>query len=151
MEWEKGAAAHLAGQVKRRRIDYHVKQYVVRDSVRSGAQASSSSATRSLSGVHASTGVRWTQGELAAFRATCRLSFNSHMSLGLTVDATRLGKPAKEILCGYITNPGAQRHAALLPQACLMGCGPRDGFHATPYSDKQSFSALALVRFFCGA
>lgn len=133
-EWEGGGAAMLHGQNKRRSMDYHVKQYALRDAVRSWSASSASGAVRSLSNVHASIGCRWLQTEMASFRAACMLSFNPTMSIGIAIDATRVGKPAKEVLCGFATNASSQMHAALPPQVNL-------GTSHIPVASRQSPSS----------
>lgn len=116
-DWRKSDIAHLNGMTKRRRIDFHVKQFALKDSLTSGQQSTAADAVRSLASVHASTGCRWVNAEMAAFRASCMLSYKESMTVGLTLDATRLGRPAKEVLCGYLTNGPKQLHAPLPPQA----------------------------------
>ena len=124
-DWHKSEHAHLASEAKRRRTDWHVKQLVVRDGLHSGEFSSAGHATQSLSDVSSSTSLRWRQREVAAFRASCHLSFSSTMQLGLAVDATRLGKPSRETLIGYLTEGSKQRHAVLPPQVLvLLSKGP---------------------------
>lgn len=106
-----------------------MKQFVLKDAVVSGAQACTTDAVRSLSAVHPSTGCRWLASEMAAFRASSKLSFGASMTLGLALDATRLGRPAKEILCGFVTNASKQIHAPLPPQALIAQILAGPGAH----------------------
>jgi len=114
--WHKNPSAFHQSGVKRKRADFHIKQLVLASEVQSGAASSSASAVKSLGSVSASQGIRWRQSEMAAYRAATRLSFQETMQIGVAVDATRLGKPAKELLMGAVTTHSKQLHAVLPPQ-----------------------------------
>lgn len=105
----------------RRRIDHHLKQYAIKSVVTSGAFASSAAATRSLDGCCPSQGARWVSAEIAAYRAECGVCFKDAQVIGISVDAGRIGKPAKELFIGFASCSREGLHAALPPQ---VGCTP---------------------------
>lgn len=122
-EWHRGQHAIVQGFAKKRRVDYHVKQYVVVESVQSGQLPSSSLAARGLAGVAPNSAVKWRGVEMSAYRAACLLSFCKDMSISLAVDASRLGRPAREVLAGFVACEGKQMVVALPPQVCLCPVG----------------------------
>jgi len=73
------------------------------------------------SGVDQSQGIRLAGGELAALRATSHLTFRKG-SLCLAMDASRVGKPGKEILLGALSVPQVGAHVGLPPQARMWKC-----------------------------
>lgn len=117
-QWQHSAEAHVATPTgKRRRVDFHLKQYAIKHAVTSGACASSSAATRSLEGCCPSQAARWITSEIAAYRAECCLCFKDTQVIGVSVDAGRIGKPATELLVGFMASSREGLHAALPPQA----------------------------------
>ena len=114
-EWHRGAAAHLMaeGGTKRRRIDFHVKQFGIQTHAGNPTTASS---VQCLSHVDASQGQRWVKAELAAQRVSCIMSFQHVQVLSIAIDASRIGKPAKEQLIGFLSSIRAGVHASAAPQ-----------------------------------
>lgn len=115
-DWHKTEHAHLAGGQKRRRVDHHVRQYTMKTSLQNGTHQSSSAAARSLDDVSSSQTVRWMQSEMSAYRAGGLLSMHGAQQIAIAIDATRLGKPAKDILLGMASDVQRQTHLALPPQ-----------------------------------
>ena len=122
-KWHKSDLARLSGQsgqasaAKRRRADFHVKQVALVSSLQSGKATSTGQSVRALEDVDSAKGIRWRQVEMAAYRSSTVMSFGGSLSFGVAIDATRLGKPAREVLMGVITNNERQLHAVLPPQA----------------------------------
>lgn len=73
-------------------------------------------ACKSLSNVDPSVGLRWLQGETAAYRSATCLSFKEAHVLAVAVDCARIGKPAREFMVATVSDPSSQRHAVLPPQ-----------------------------------
>lgn len=78
-----------------------------------------------MAGVDKSQGVRWVNSEKSAYRCNVRLSFSHHCGpLSVTVDAARLGKPAKDFLARVVSDSLSVRHAFLVPQVLLSAGQP---------------------------
>lgn len=107
----------MQGFAKKRRMDFHVKQYVLADAVQSGSASSCSNAAKSLNGnVAPNSGLKWRGQEMSAYRAASILAFSSVGSVSVALDGARIGRPAKEILAGFIYCDRMARCAALPPQ-----------------------------------
>lgn len=129
-DWPRGENAIVLSESsqKKRRVDFHVRQYVVSSALEDGRQASCSQVFRSLAGVAQNSPVKWRGVEMSAYRATTMAAFNPNMTVSLAVDGSRLGRPAKEVLVGFLSCPSRNLHAALSPQAILAlhSCHPND-------------------------
>lgn len=99
--------------VKRRRVDYHIRQEVVAHAVVEGRQPTAAIAARGMVGDRAQ-GLRWVQAEMAAYRSSGLMSFQKLPVWSLSVDAARIGKPAREFLVGALS--AADLHGILPPQ-----------------------------------
>ena len=110
--------AFLPGPTKKRRrvLDPHCKEWVQRK-VAKGEHSSHAHAVKALSGLNRCQGSVWKKQDMGAYRAQMHFSFEHPLVLGLAMDASRVGRPSKELLCGTITDPVAGCHAVLPPQA----------------------------------
>ena len=113
--WQKGVHAAVPGPSKRRRIDPHVKAWVVQEAVQQGQQHSSSAAANALEPGVGAGQRQWREKEMSCVRAAMHLSFANPQSLSLCWDGMRLGNPAKEYLLAAVSGPG-NVHAVLPPQ-----------------------------------
>lgn len=117
-QWHRSGSAHLQSLCKRRRIDFHVKQFAMQVAVADQSAPTVAAAVRQLDSCDGAQGLRWIQCELASYRASTCLSFRSlARSFSVAVDATRIGKPAKEVIIGFVSS--GDRHGVLPPQALL--------------------------------
>ena len=117
-KWHKGGAAILQGLAKRRRIDPHVKEYVMRVAPQVGSAASAAMAVRSLDSVDRRVGFQWMMQDCCALQASQRLSFGIPGAHALCFDASRIGKPARDYLLVIASDLRKERcHAVLAPQA----------------------------------
>lgn len=114
--WHRGGDATVMGFSKRRRVDFHVKQFVVHDSVQLGEQASCAQAARAVVGASSCAAVKWRSSEMSSYRAATLMAFDKDSSISVTVDATRLGRPARDVLAGFVYSVGKGVGAALPPQ-----------------------------------
>ncbi|CAE7236830.1 unnamed protein product [Symbiodinium sp. CCMP2456] len=96
--WQKGVHAAVPGPTRRRRIDPHVKAWVVQEAVQQGQQQSSSAAANALEPGVGAGQRQWREKEMSCVRAAMHLSFANPQSLSLCWDGMRLGNPAKEYL-----------------------------------------------------
>lgn len=101
---------------RRRRLDYHAKQYFVKEAVAAGKASTSSAAARSMEGVSKSQVGAWKEQEMAAQQASVFLSFNGCEAVACTYDAARLGQPAQEVLVSLARNLDKRVTATLPPQ-----------------------------------
>ena len=113
--WQKGVHAAVPGPSKRRRIDPHVKAWVVQEAVQQGQQHSSSAAANALEPGVGAGQRQWREKEMSCVRAAMHLSFANPQSLSVCWDGMRLGNPAKEYLLAAVSGPG-NVHAVLPPQ-----------------------------------
>ena len=95
---------------KRRVLDPHCKEWVQRK-VASGEHSSHAHAVKALPGLNRCQSTVWKNQSMGAYRAQLHLSFEHSLVIGLAVDASRVGRPSKELLCGAITDPVAKCHA----------------------------------------
>lgn len=98
---------------KRRRTDFHVKQRVVGACTK---QASIGASAKALGDIPSSVACKWRHSEMAAYRATTLLKLLPQDSLAITIDATRIGKPARELLLGMASCAKSGVHCVLPPQ-----------------------------------
>lgn len=119
-DWQKHQDSFGGGDKKRRRTDYHVRQYAIQTTVLDGCCKSASRGVKSLPNVCQSTGVRWVQSEAAAYRAETWLRFRNVDQLSISVDASRVCKPARDCLIAPISAP-AEGHHGVLPPAVRRG------------------------------
>lgn len=117
--WFKTPAAAVVNDAtgKRRRSDFHAKQYAVCTSLQSGAASSRAAAARSMDGVWKQQASVWREKEMAAFQAESHLRFAGSSSIALAFDAAMLGQPAKELLVGLARNLEKRCDTAFPPQA----------------------------------
>ena len=118
--WHKTDQAHLAGTGrKRRRVDPHVRQWAVQDSLQAGEQSNVTNATKSLHHVDSSNGIRWLQEEMAAYRCSTMLGLSKAQQIGIALDGARIGRPAREFLALVACDLATLRHAVLPPQVLI--------------------------------
>ena len=103
-DWHRSQHAIMHGPVKKRRVDFHVKQYVVTDGLQSGQHRTSTQAVGALSHTSKSNACKWKCAEMSAYRASSNLTFAEGLTLSVAVDATRLGRPARHVLAGVVSN-----------------------------------------------
>ena len=115
-DWHRSQHAIMHGPSKKRRVDFHVKQYVVTDALQSAKHKTSMQAVGALSHTSKSSGCKWKSAEMSAYRASSQLTFRSGLTLSIAVDATRLGRPARHVLAGVVSCSSLDRHAVLPPQ-----------------------------------
>eukprot|EP00971_Amphidinium_carterae_P339323 6477055-Amphidinium_carterae.3 len=118
-DYHKTSAAFVQGPKKRRRCDEHTRAWATR-AMSSGQHQTHAEATRALSQVPKQTGLRWTRDELSLYRTSCHLLFRPMSGLGLVLDASRIGKPAKELLVSIVSCPATQTHAVLPVQVHML-------------------------------
>eukprot|EP00971_Amphidinium_carterae_P351742 6492260-Amphidinium_carterae.2 len=116
-EYHTSSDAFLMGPSgkKRRVLDPHLKSWA-NEQVAASKQPSHSLAVRSLDNVNKSIGTTWRQQDLSTLRAAMHLCFQKPLSLAVVLDASRIGRPSKELLCGVVGDC-AGSHAVLPPQA----------------------------------
>ena len=115
--WHEGPHGR-ASTTSRMRADPHVKQWVLQDAAANGVAQTLGEAAKHTQGFN--TGIHKLRAqEMAAYRQTCRLSFFSSQSISCAVDGARVGKPAKELLWGHLSDDAAGRHCCLPPQVAL--------------------------------
>lgn len=120
--WHTGPDAHIVMPGgKRRRVDFHVKQAAIKGAILSGKHPTPAAASRAMDGCDASQGYKWMVSEVAAYRAQSLLNFRKQQVLAIAIDAGRIGKPAKELLVGFVSCTGAGFHGALPPQVLGKG------------------------------
>ena len=120
--WHHSSDVHLTTATgKRRRVDFHVKQYCVKEAVQNGSYNTSAAACKAIDGMDASQGQRWIASELAAYRAEGVHRWWNVQILSVAIDAGRLGKPGKELLVGFASCVATGAHGILPPQALHRG------------------------------
>lgn len=117
LKWHKSADAAVAGLHKRRRVDPHIREFALVTATQTGEAASTSMAVRSLDGVDPSKASRWQVLEMAAYLSSCRLTTSKAGALSIALDASRLGKPARDFLLAVCTDLRRLEHYVLAPQA----------------------------------
>jgi hypothetical protein len=125
-DWHGTSVAALVGVKRNRRIDPHVKRRCVRDSLADGISTSVAEAVRHVAVGSKARASAWIGEEMAAYQASCQLQLGSEQVLSITVDGARVGKPARELLCGIVSASGSCIFASLPPQVgsrdCHFGC-----------------------------
>eukprot|EP00971_Amphidinium_carterae_P350131 6491398-Amphidinium_carterae.2 len=102
---------------KRRVLDPHLKSWA-NQQVAATNQPSHSYAVRALANVNKSIGTSWRQEDLSILRAAMHVHFRNPLSVAVVLDASRIGRPSKELLCGVVhMSDCAGSHAVLPPQA----------------------------------
>lgn len=123
--WHASEDAVVQGPQKRRRTDPHVKHHAMVTACQTGSSSTPSMACRTLSGVDRHQACRWQLGDMAAYLASCRLSFAgcAKGSVSVCMDASRLGIPSRDFLLGVFTDLRSDRHCVLALQAhrCVGG------------------------------
>jgi hypothetical protein len=109
--WSSCGTEVMQGHAKRRRVDHHLKQHVLQTASHSAPTVTT--AAREVEGVDSAQALRWVSKEMSAYRANCMLDMAASQVVGFTADAARVGKPAREFLAGYFTDPVRSRHGAL--------------------------------------
>eukprot|EP00971_Amphidinium_carterae_P296075 5880998-Amphidinium_carterae.5 len=99
---------------KRKIMDPHCKTWAAMQ-VSTSNQPSHASAVRSLPNVNKSMGTIWRQQHLSALRAAMHMQFQHPCSVALVLDASRVGRPSRELLCGVVSDCSGS-HAVLPPQ-----------------------------------
>lgn len=120
-----GCASELQSAPKRRRVDHHIKQHVLQTARNSAPTLTA--AGREIQGVDSAQCLRWAAKEMSAYRANTMLDMTNANVVGVTCDAARVGKPAREFLSGYFTDPMRDRHGAL-PAQVLVNKQPNTVF-----------------------
>ena len=118
-EWHRSESAHLQSLTKRKRIDFHVKQFVLKGAVEAGLASTVGQSSQSAA-IDRALSVRWRESEMSAYRASTILAFKAVDTLSICFDCARLGKPAKEVLVVTISSPGQKRHGMLPPQVDMQ-------------------------------
>jgi len=85
---------------KRRRMDPHAKESAIERSLQDGRADKASTLVKALDLGCARASQVWMEEALAFLQTESRLSFRTPRIVSLTVDAAKVGKPAKEILVG---------------------------------------------------
>ena len=101
---------------RRKRADWHLKQYVVRHAFEAGRSTSVGQAAKSVGGVDKVTAVQWRQQDLRHFQAASMLSFGTCLNYATCWDAVRLGQPGRETLAAIGENLDTQAVTVLAPQ-----------------------------------
>ena len=134
-DWHRCKDAMLQCRARNRRTDFHVKQFVLRQSREAGLTNSVGQACKSL-GAPSCVGVKWREREMNAYRATTLKAFASEPTIAICVDAARVGRPARDYLVGLCTAPRGGIHAALPPQVLFSMKLANN--RPTPPSDPQT-------------
>ena len=66
-------------------------------------------------GLSVSSGLDVLEEEMAAFRAACFLTLSGVQQVGVCIDGTRFGRPARDYTAGFISDPVADNHLVLTP------------------------------------
>lgn len=118
--WHQTPAAACKGLMRGRRVDQHAKMLVLESAVQDGKTATLGQAAKAMYSVRSGQAVKWCALEMAAYRATCLLTFSRSQTLAIAFDAARIGKPAKELIVGILSDPLANKHCVLPPQVPLL-------------------------------
>eukprot|EP00971_Amphidinium_carterae_P327020 6458162-Amphidinium_carterae.1 len=114
--WHKSAEASVQGRVKQRRISTQIKQWVG-GSVQEGRFNTAETAMLTLENTSASCFKHWRAADLASLRHMLHQRMAQCRNLSVTMDATRLGRPAQEWLFAACTLLDESVHGFLPPQA----------------------------------
>lgn len=139
-DWQTTSAAQIMSGNKKRRIDYHLKKYVLQVVVEDGKCKTSARGVR-LAGCDPAQGVRWVHEEASAYRASTWLTFSKSLQISLAVDASRIGKPAKDYLVAAISDVQRNLHGVLPPQVSRDLCFTR-GRRPEAGRSKHDFSGV---------
>lgn len=117
-DWHLSDEAVVHGLLRKRRLDFHARQFCLQGSVMSGRASTSAEAGRAMGAVSsASQPIAWRAADLQALRASSRMSFSNSQVLSCAVDGARIGRPLVEMLLGLISDARGNRHCVLPPQA----------------------------------
>ena len=117
LNWYKSSDAILQARRKARRVDAHIKQWVMQSTSRSEDMPTPALAARSLIGVCRTSSVKWMHQEMAAYQASCLLTFREPpSSLSVAMDCARIGMPGVEFLVIAASDLEHRLHAVLAPQ-----------------------------------
>lgn len=106
---------------KKRRVDPHLQQWVVQESVQSGQHTTSMEANKSLDRPAArSTLSDWKAKELNYMRCGMHVDFRDAEAVSLIYDGIRFGNPSEEYICAAVTDLARDRHAVLPPHARMF-------------------------------
>lgn len=122
-EWHRSSSAVLQARRRPRPVDPHAKAYVLSEGVRQGQVSTIGQAANSMHAVDGSTAVKWREGEMCAYRASCMMALRSSPTLCLAFDAARVGRPAKDMLVTVLSAPHENRHC-VLPTQVFSRCAP---------------------------
>ena len=110
-----GLVLHGRG-AKRLRTDPHAKQAAIEEALQEGRASKTSSLVHTLKLGSDGCAQVWMEQGLAMLQATSRLAFASPGILSCTLDGSRIGKPAKELLQGVQYQWPEDVSAVLPPQ-----------------------------------
>ena len=118
-DWHRSRVANLTCRARSRRVDPHVREYVLRQGLEQGHGTTPGQLAKGTAAVHRSQAVQHREQEMSAYRASSVLSFERSQVISVCCDAARLGRPAREILLGACSAPACDdsRHCILPPQA----------------------------------
>ena len=126
--WVRTEAAMVQGcGSKRRRMDAHVKKYVVESAVKKLKASTPAAAVKQLESVPPSAAGRWVTEDMCQFRATLLLSFAEPGTVAVAFDMARLGKPAREYMMTLASMPRKEVHAVLAPQVGRVNIYDKSG------------------------
>eukprot|EP00971_Amphidinium_carterae_P034034 670164-Amphidinium_carterae.1 len=117
--WQKTSAASMQGRQKQRRISTQLKQWVC-SSVKEGRFNTAEGAMQALDSTSSSCLKNWRAADLVSLRYALHQSMLVCRNISFSMDATRLGRPAKEWLFGAVTLLEEGVHGFLPPQVCMV-------------------------------
>lgn len=112
--WHQSDVARQAH--KKRRTVFDVKQQAVGEDTRQGSIGLSA---KGLGNIPSSVSCKWRHGEMSSYRATALLQIKPPDTIAIAIDATRIGKPGRELLLGLASCTERGIHFVLPPQAWL--------------------------------
>lgn len=115
LNWHKAdmARRNSTDSGKKRRLDFHVQQRAVGECA---GQGSIGLSAKGLGNIPSSVACKWRRSEMAPYRATTLLKLSALDPIAITIDATHIGKPARELLLGMATCATSGVHCVLPPQ-----------------------------------
>lgn len=107
--WQHGDAARLTSVARPRRIDPHLRRFIMEDGMSQG-QGRTAGQVGSSVGVDAGRVVHMKHKMMSAYRASAVMSFSNKHVISACFDGGRLGRPARELLVGAFAAPVPDDH-----------------------------------------
>ena len=104
VECHQGPDAQVVGVQKMRRVDPHVRGYVLHGAIEDGRASRPGAVAQAAGGSRSKHLGRWQSQEMECYRATSRLSFWRSQVLSVACDSARVGRPGKDLSRGFVTD-----------------------------------------------